>query len=127
MKTILSTIFIIITILSLSCSGKDPVSASLNGDTKQKDGDAIPFILYQNSPNPFNPSTMIYFDVARSMHLTLKVYTEDWQEVATLFDGDATYPHYSMRYDARGTASGIYYYVMEGGGYKQIRAMRLMK
>jgi hypothetical protein len=35
--------------------------------------------------------------------------------------------NYMITFDGRDLASGIYYYVMEGGGYQQIRAMRLMK
>ena len=136
MKTTMYFLLLIISYSVLSCSGDEPVSASLHGDTIQKDGDLVPFLLYQNSPNPFNPSTMIKFAVSQNMHLTLKVYTEDWQEVSTLVDRDiampsssqpSAYPSYMVSYDARGMASGTYYYVLEGGGYKQIRTMRLMK
>ena len=139
MKSLLSIILIVAAIVSLSCSGNDTVSAAFHGDTELNNGDAVPFILNQNSPNPFNPTTLIFFQVAQNMHLTLKVYTEDWQEVGTLLDEDISIPNtgglvhggnymnYMITFDGRDLASGIYYYVMEGGGYQQIRAMRLMK
>ncbi len=135
-KIIYIATIIYLIIASLSCSGNDPVSAALKGDTKLKDGDPVPFLLYQNKPNPFNPSTSISFVVVQSMHLTLKIYTEDWQAVTTLFDKDvilqssaqpSAYPHYQVEFDAKDKASGLYYYVLEGGGYTQIRTMRLIK
>ncbi len=136
MKTMPLMILIIVTICLLSCKGNEPVSAALNGDTKLEEGDAVPFLLYQNYPNPFNPSTTIYFRVSQTMHLTLRVYTEDWQEVATIFDKNIIVssstqptapPSYTVTFNARDLANGIYYYVLEGGGYTQIHAMRLMK
>lgn len=110
-----------------SCIGDDPVAVALRGDKRLNEGDPVPFLLYQNDPNPFNPSTQIRFEVPTTLHLQLRVYSEDWQEVAVLVNGVHLPGLYAVEFNALYLASGVYYYVMEGGGVTQIRAMRLVK
>lgn len=109
------------------CRDDDVVNTMLKGDTELKEGDYVPFLIQQISPNPFNPTTTIYYNVAYNMFLTLKVYTEDWQEVTTLINGNIPVGSHLRTFDAYGLASGVYYCVMEAEGYTQVAAVRLIK
>jgi hypothetical protein len=127
---------VIVCLVVVSCSDEDKIAAAFSGDDELSTGAQVPFLLYQNYPNPCDGSTVIYFELADTMHLTLKVYTEDWQEVTTLIDDDflpdlsrLRYAHYTVVFNGRlyQCSSGDYYYVMEGLGYKQIRKMRIIQ
>ncbi len=110
-----------------SCSDEDNIAASLQGTREQSEGELAPFLLEQNYPNPFNPSTAIFFNLSQSMRVSLKVYTEDWQEVQTILDGQFTGGPHRVTFNAKDLPSGEYYYTLEGGGYTQIRKMKLVK
>ncbi|MDP2208243.1 MAG: T9SS type A sorting domain-containing protein [Bacteroidota bacterium] len=75
------------------------------------------FILEQNYPNPFNPSTNFKFSIARrsggiatSQLTTLKVYDVLGREVATLLNEVMQPGEYSVKWDAEGVPSGVYFY-----------------
>jgi hypothetical protein len=110
-----------------SCTDEDKIVAALQGTSEQSEGEQVPFFLYQNYPNPFNPATIIQFRVGQDMDMDLKVYTEDWQEMQTLLDGRYVAGDYRVQFNATELPSGEYYYVLEGGGYTQIRKMKLVK
>ena len=67
--------------------------------------------LYQNFPNPFNPTTTIQFDLPVQSLVTLKVYNILGQEVATLFDRDQMDEGMvHAQFNANSYASGVYFY-----------------
>jgi len=79
-------------------------------------GSATPrqFALYQSYPNPFNPSTMIRYDVARLSQVTLKVYNMLGQEVVTLVNEEKSPGNYQVVLNAGANmASGVYFYRLE--------------
>jgi hypothetical protein len=71
------------------------------------------FILEQNYPNPFNPSTEIKYHVSKTGLVKLRVFNSIGQEVATLVDKQHTPGTYAVVWDAKGVASGTYYYRLE--------------
>ncbi|HEX9656038.1 MAG TPA: DUF4331 family protein [Bacteroidota bacterium] len=95
-------------------TAEQPILTSVNTGTL---GIGVPegFVVEQNYPNPFNPSTTIKYHVSRNDVVKLKVYNGLGQEVATLVNGEQTPGTYSVQWDARGVASGTYYYRMEVG------------
>jgi hypothetical protein len=95
-------------------TAEQPILTSVNTGTL---GIGVPegFVVEQNYPNPFNPSTTIKYHVSRNDVVKLKVYNGLGQEVATLVNGEQTPGTYSVQWDARGVASGSYYYRMEVG------------
>jgi len=88
----------------------------------------LEFSLSQNYPNPFNPSTMIQFTVPSNGHAVLKIFNVLGQEVATLFNGEATTGvNHQVEFNASNLASGIYFSRLEFDGKSQMKKMLLLK
>ena len=107
--------------------------AALLGDIQtdvSEDSDAaLPrvFSLEQNFPNPFNPSTEIYFSAPVRSHITLTVYNILGQKVATLVDEIKSAGAYSVQWDASRHASGIYFYQLRSGDTRISKKAVLLK
>ena len=83
--------------------------------------------LHQNYPNPFNPSTTIEFALANGGWVTLKIYNVLGEEVAELVAENLSAGSYKYDWNAAGLASGMYFYRLEAGRYKQTRKLVLLK
>jgi hypothetical protein len=88
--------------------------------------------LYPNSPNPFNPSTTIAFDLAQAAHAQLKIYNLKGQLITRLLKADLAAGRHRLIWDGRDAnnrpvASGVYLYRLEAEGYVETRKMLLMK
>jgi hypothetical protein len=66
--------------------------------------------LLQNYPNPFNPNTSFEFRVPGSRLVALRVYDLLGREVATLVNGNVEAGSHTVRFNAAGLPSGVYYY-----------------
>jgi probable HAF family extracellular repeat protein len=82
------------------------------------------FRLFQNFPNPFNPSTTIRFDLPEPAHVTLRVFDMLGREVATLFNGRKEAGSHQAVFDAAQLPSGVYHYRLSDG--TSARTMKLM-
>jgi hypothetical protein len=90
------------------------------------------FALYQNVPNPFNPTTMIRFDLPRAVHVRLRVYNVKGELVATLVDKGMTEGRKEIAWTATtdsgsAVASGIYFYRLTAGEFVRTRKMVLLR
>ncbi len=86
------------------------------------------FSLKQNFPNPFNPTTAIRFDMKKSSNVTLKVYNAQGQEVATLINNEVVSPGTKeVTFGASNLSSGIYFYTLFAGDFKETKKMMLIK
>ena len=91
------------------------------------------FALYQNHPNPFNPTTVIRYDVpAGGVRVTLRIFDVGGRLVRTLVNGNEGPGEKAVTWDgqdARGqpVASGVYFYQMVTKPYTKTRKMLLMK
>ncbi|MCC6397676.1 MAG: immune inhibitor A, partial [Bacteroidetes bacterium] len=90
--------------------------------------------LFQNFPNPFNGETRISFVMGGPpggredrMRATLKVYDVLGREVATVVEGLFPPGSHSVRFDARGLASGVYWYRLQDGSTAVTRPMILLR
>jgi uncharacterized protein YdeI (BOF family) len=68
------------------------------------------YTLYNNYPNPFNPSTTIKFGVPEASNVTLKIYDIVGREVATLVNDQVAAGYHDVSWDASAMASGVYLY-----------------
>ncbi|GIV61502.1 MAG: hypothetical protein KatS3mg044_0368 [Rhodothermaceae bacterium] len=91
--------------------------------------EAVPerFALHQNFPNPFNPQTTIRYELARSGRVALEVFDLLGRRVATLVNGEQPAGTFTVTFDARDLASGVYVYRLTAGSQVMTRTMLLMK
>lgn len=83
--------------------------------------------LYQNFPNPFNPITTIKFDLPKKEFVTLKVYDISGREVAILLNDFKNAGSYIAGFDASHLSSGVYFYSIKAGSFKETKRMVLIK
>ena len=85
------------------------------------------FKLYNNYPNPFNPSTKIKFDIPNATIVNLTVYDITGKEVETLVDGNLNAGTYDVEFTAENLSSGIYFYKIESADFIDTKKMILLK
>jgi Secretion system C-terminal sorting domain len=85
------------------------------------------FKLFDNYPNPFNPSTTLRYSIPKTSFTTLKIYDELGKEVATLVNETKSAGTYEVEFSANDLASGIYYYTLQAGSFSKTNKMILMK
>ena len=79
------------------------------------------------SPNPFNPTTNISFNLPEAANVELKVYNLMGQEVATLISGSLTAGNHRVIFDAHALPSGLYFSRLTTGSSSMMTRMLLMK
>lgn len=97
----------------------------INSNTEFPDEDQ--FYLFQNYPNPFNPVTKLEFEISNLGLVSLKVYDILGKEIKTLVKEIKPAGTYSIEFDGSNLASGIYYYSLEAGEFRDIKRMVLLK
>jgi len=85
------------------------------------------FKLYQNYPNPFNPTTTIKFNIPKDAYVEMKLYDVLGKEVSTLISDPYRAGMYYFDFNASNLASGIYFYRIIAGDFKDIKKMILIK
>ena len=90
------------------------------------------FSLYDNYPNPFNPTTQIAVDLPEAATTEITVWNIMGQKVATLYTGDLNAGHHTLNFDGRDSngkqlTSGMYLYRVAAGKYNATKKMTLMK
>jgi V8-like Glu-specific endopeptidase len=89
------------------------------------------FALEQNFPNPFNPSTVINYQLPFGNNVTLKVYDILGNEVAVLVDEYKPAGEYEVEFGVSSgiseLVSGIYFYQLRAGDFIQTKKMLLVK
>jgi hypothetical protein len=85
------------------------------------------FALSQNYPNPFNPATAISFSLPKASDVRIEIYNVLGQCVEVLADGTYNAGHHTVRWDASGRSSGVYFYRLVTEGFVQTKKMLLLK
>jgi len=83
--------------------------------------------LSQNYPNPFNPNTTIEFTLPKSELTTLKVYNILGKEVSTLVSNKLNQGNHTYTFDGKNLSSGVYYYQLLAGEYREVKKMILLR
>jgi hypothetical protein len=85
------------------------------------------FRLYRNYPNPFNPYTIIEFDLPKTIFTEMAVYDITGTEVKKIISEELQKGSYSYKFDGTGFASGVYFYTLRAGNFISAQKMILVK
>jgi len=85
------------------------------------------FSLYQNFPNPFNPSTTIKYDIVKKGEVKLEVYNSLGELMQTIDMGMKSTGSYEYNFNATFLTSGVYFYKLNSNGFAETRKMLLIK
>jgi hypothetical protein len=102
----------------------DPPAGNISADF---DGLPSDFELYQNFPNPFNPVTMIDYQLSVNSDVELSIYNSLGQKVATLLNEKQNAGYHQAVWDASGYASGVYHYMLKVNGFQDVKKMILLQ
>jgi alpha-N-arabinofuranosidase len=90
-------------------------------------GETRDYRLYANYPNPFNPTTVISYQLPVTSNVSLEVYNLLGQEVAILFEGVRQAGNYQATFDGSRLASGIYLCRMKANHFVETKKLVLLK
>ena len=85
------------------------------------------FVLDQNFPNPFNPTTKISYTLSQRASVRLKVYDMLAKEIAELVDAFQEAGRYEVTFDGSSLSSGTYFYKLEAGSFIEVKKFILIK
>ncbi|HBQ59286.1 MAG TPA: hypothetical protein DD671_06600, partial [Balneolaceae bacterium] len=97
--------------------------------TSNEINDEIPstFALSQNYPNPFNPTTSINYDVPEAADVKLQVFDITGRQVAELVNTRKSAGSYTVQWNAKNFATGVYIYRLTAGDFTSVRKLTLIK
>jgi hypothetical protein len=118
----------------LELTARDAMNADLEfvlGATAVEDLPTV-YRLAGNFPNPFNPKTVISFDLPEAQLVRLAVFSANGRRIATLLDAQMAAGSHSAVWDGRDehgdqVASGVYFARIEAGPLNETHKMLLMK
>ncbi len=96
-------------------------------DNNVKTETALQFKLNQNYPNPFNPSTTIGFDIPLSANVKLVIYDMLGKVIDILINRQMDAGSYNISFKNSNLSSGIYFYELSTGDFREIKKMTLVK
>lgn len=98
-----------------------------NSQANIESGTTEVYSLSENYPNPFNPSTIIRYQIPQDGIVTLKIYDILGAEVATLVNEEKVAGKYEVNFNASHLASGVYVYRISAGSFTASKKLILLK
>lgn len=87
----------------------------------------LKFHLYDNYPNPFNPKTVISYQIPVTSKVQLKIYNILGQEITTLVNKEQLPGIYEVEFDAVNLSSGVYFYQLQFNDKIETKKMLFLK
>ncbi len=112
------------------CGDNSAIIKIVNGGmiyVQENETPAGDFRLYDNYPNPFNGSSRIIFEIAKSCRVSIVVYDVLGKEVSTLVNEKLNPGKYETVFDGSLLASGVYFYRITAGDFVRTMKMVLIK
>jgi aminopeptidase N len=98
---------------------------------KDKQGDVpieiVGYELNQNYPNPFNPNTNINYEIAGNVNVKIVIYDVLGRQQAVLVNTKQKAGKYSVIFDSKNFASGVYFYRITAGDFTSVKKMVLVR
>ena len=104
--------------------GGENVTTSIDDAAPEVTGS---YQLYQNTPNPFNPSTLIGYQLPENVLVILKVFDITGREIKTLIHAHQNAGYHSVELNASDLPSGVYFYQLQAGLTCETRKLLLLK
>jgi len=83
--------------------------------------------LFPNYPNPFNPNTVIRFQIKEASNVMLKIYDMTGREINTLVNEKLSSGIYEIEFNASHLPSGVYFYRLTTNGFSETKRMLMIK
>lgn len=83
--------------------------------------------LFNNYPNPFNPTTIISYSLPKQSYVELKIYDMLGREVSTLVNKEQIAGEYKIKFDGTSLPSSIYIYSIHAGEFRASKKLMLLK
>lgn len=108
--------------------GMDVSSISTSVEQELED-ELITEFNISNYPNPFNPTTVISYQLSGTSKVRLKIYDTLGREITTLIDNEMTAGEHKTEFDARryNLSSGAYYYELKINNHHSVKKMMVIK
>jgi flagellar hook assembly protein FlgD len=90
------------------------------------------FALHQNFPNPFNPATLIRYELPQRADVSIIVYDIMGQQIVSLVSENQSAGYHSIKWNGKDrlghqASTGMYLYVIHASDFAQTRKMLLLK
>jgi uncharacterized protein YdaL len=116
-----------ITLKDIYIADKDGNGLITGNIENENSGIPREYSLSQNFPNPFNPVTVINFQIPKSGLTQMKVYDVTGRLIKTLVNEFKTSGYYKIEFDASSLASGVYFYKLTSGNYSSVKKLVVLK
>jgi hypothetical protein len=85
------------------------------------------YLLEQNFPNPFNPSTTIGFGLQNKSNVKITILNAIGEEVAVVLNEEREQGYHQIEFNAINLPSGVYFYQLRAGDFIDTKKMLLLK
>ena len=85
------------------------------------------FSLFQNFPNPFNPSTIIRYALPYPGEVRIEVFNSVGQRLWSSDENDVVAGYHEIEFNAQNLPSGIYFYRIETAEFQAVKKMILLR
>jgi hypothetical protein len=90
------------------------------------------FIVHNNFPNPFNPTTTISYELPKNSFVNIIIYDVLGREVKVLVSCELVSGFHEIIWDGkdnfgRSVGAGVYFYLIKAGEFRQTKKMVLLK
>ena len=119
--------FIVVILSLFFILGTLSVSAYNKRQPNDFKGNPDKFVLNQNFPNPFNPTTILSYTLKTDGKVKLTIFNLVGQVVQVLVNEYQPAGYYEYTFDASELPAGIYLYKLQLGDYSSVKRMTLIK
>ena len=117
-----------VTFRGVRCTGQFDIQMKTSTPVVASDHNIpVGYRLFQNRPNPFNPSTVISYTIPEKAWVTVTVFDITGRKIETLLHAFQNAGTYSVPYVPENLSGGIYLYRIQAGGFTATRKMIIMQ